>query len=79
MSDNFDIVKFKEDLRKATNKNFIKELIINYGENHDLRKQKDRDKITRLGNYINFRTNFIQQQLNMIKHLIGEITKLTAG
>jgi hypothetical protein len=76
MSDNFDIVKFKEDLRKATNKNFIKELIINYGENHDLRKQKDRDKITRLGNYINFRTNFIQQQLNMIKHLIGENKKL---
>ena len=76
MSKKFDSGQFKKSFKKATNKIFINELIINYGENNDLRKQKDRDKITRLGNYIHFRTNFIEQQLKMIIRLTNDNKKL---
>lgn len=76
MSKKFDSGQFKKSFKRATNKIFINELIINYGENIDLRKQKDRDKITRLGNYIHFRTNFIEQQLKMIIRLTNDNKKL---
>ena len=76
MSNRIDGAEFKKNYEKATDEKLTNELILNYGEHHDLTKKKSRNKITQLGNYIKFRTNFIKHQMKIIVKLTNDNKKL---